>query len=483
MNNIAPRPFYLFSVSTFTASTSHFQYKRNYPIVLTMFSQNIAGQHFQNPQEGVDPYLSSEYDTSPGALHIPGSGLRDNQKEPDLGSGLEPSKRKIWGMKRKTFVIMLGIFILLIIAVAAGVGVGVAVTKAKNNNIVSESAKSEPQGSSTPTDSSTSPTPSGGHPPVATVTTSISSSPTPTPIRNNTPLAVVDFNTSNIQLLYKHPDGSIRLLENNRLQWAGQSAQTKPTDDSGLAAIGWLEGTVQQVRVYTAGLGGALIESGWNSSIGVWDGRDISYGTEIAPLGRGSHLTAYTWFANGLQQFRVYYQGQDGYIREAAHNSTNNGDWWKGAAPTIQDFPRAKNGTGLAIVSFPNTDPREAKLYYQNMDGRLVSYDYKPAATFTQSWQNQDRGLSRSLFENGYKIHTNKFPLNSYRRPRIYTRWGTDGKLIEIWWTRKAGWNSWYMHDAVAPGVSAVSSTNDVNVFFQTKTGYLSDMSINRARG
>ena len=62
------------------------------------------------------------------------SGLGDNQKELDIGSGLEPSKPKIWGMKRKTFMIMLGIFILLIIAVAVGAGVGVAVAKAKDNN-------------------------------------------------------------------------------------------------------------------------------------------------------------------------------------------------------------------------------------------------------------------------------------------------------------------------------------------------------------
>ena len=59
------------------------------------------------------------------------SGLGDNQKEPDVGSWLEPSKPKIWGMKRKTFMIMLGISILLIIAVTAGVGGGVARSAAK----------------------------------------------------------------------------------------------------------------------------------------------------------------------------------------------------------------------------------------------------------------------------------------------------------------------------------------------------------------
>ncbi|PUU73451.1 hypothetical protein B9Z19DRAFT_1111206 [Tuber borchii] len=167
------------------------------------------------------------------------SGQGDNQKQPDLGSGLGPSKRKIWGMKRKVFMIMLGIFILLIIAVAAGVGVGVAVSKAKNNN----------KGLSTPTDSSPSPTSSGGYATLVTVTPS--SSPTPTPILKNTPLAAVNWNTSNIQLFYKHKDGGIRLQENNGSQWGEQSPQvTRPKDDSGLAAIGWSEGDVRQVRVY-----------------------------------------------------------------------------------------------------------------------------------------------------------------------------------------------------------------------------------------
>ena len=178
--------------------------------------------------------------------------------------------------------------------------------------------------------------------------------------------------------------------------------------------------------MYTAGGDNALVESVWNSSGNLWYDQDISTGKEIAPLAAGSHLTAYTWFENGLQQIRVYYQGQDGYIREAAHNSTNSGIWWKGAAPTIQDFPRAKSGTGLAIVSFPDTDKREAKLYYQSMDGKLVSYDYKPAATFTQSWQNQNGGSPHFIFRNWYMISTNKFPLNSQRRPRIYTRRSTS---------------------------------------------------------
>jgi len=96
----------------------------------------------------------------------------------------------------------------------------------------------------------------------------------------------------------------------------------------------------------------------------------------------------------------------------------------KERSATIQDFPRARNGTGLAIVSFPNTDESEAKLYYQSMDGKLMSYDYKLKGTFKESWQNQDCGFFRPTFENGYKISTKRFPSNSKRRPWIYTRRG-----------------------------------------------------------
>ena len=174
--------------------------------------------------------------------------------------------------------------------------------------------------------------------------------------------------------------------------------------------------------MYTAGENNTLMESAWDSDGGQWWSQDIS--KRLDPIAAGSHLTAYHWFEKGLEQFRVYYQGQDGYIREAAHNSTSAGIWWKGAAPTIQDFPRAKSGTGLAIVSFPDTNEREAKLFYQNIDGNLVSYDYKPAATWVQSWQNC--GFSRSIFENGYMISTNKFPPNSNHRPRIYTKRSTS---------------------------------------------------------
>ncbi|PUU73453.1 hypothetical protein B9Z19DRAFT_1068978 [Tuber borchii] len=436
--------------------------------------QPIVYQDFQSAPEAVNLNLPSEYDTSPEVLQIPEPESRpgDIQKEPDLNIGHKQPKGKIWGMKRKTFMIVLGIVILLIIAVAAGVGGGVGATAAKSDN-------NNGQGSSTPIYSSRLPTPTSDHPPVVTVTTSYSSPPTPTPIRQNTPLAAVNWNTSNlnIQLFYKHTDGSIRLQENSGLEWGEQSPQiTKPKDNSGFAAIGWLEGEVRQVRVYTASENNALTESVWNSSSKLWYDQDISTGRGIAPLAAGSQLTAYTWFENGTHQIRVYYQGQDGYIREAVFDNTKG--WSKGDSPTIQDFPRAKNGTGLAIVSFPDTNEREAKLYYQNMDGKLVSYDYKPAATWVQSWQNStvDHG---SVSDGTYLTAVAGILATGELVLRIY--FIQDGKLVETWWTRKAGWVSWNMHDAAAPGISAVSYSGEhVYVFFQDKAEYLSAFSLNR---
>ena len=164
----------------------------------------------------------------------------------------------------------------------------------------------------------------------------------------------------------------------------------------------------------------ALKESSWNSTGKLWYGRDIPMVLDSPAA--GSRLTTYTWFIRQVRQIRIYYQGQDGYIREAAYDFSKG--WVKSAAPTVQDFPRARNGTGLAIVSFPNTDESEAKLYYQSMDGKLMSYDYKLKGTFKESWQNQDRGFFRPTFENGYKISTKRFPSNSKRRPWIYTRRG-----------------------------------------------------------
>jgi len=55
-----------------------------------------------------------------------------------------------------------------------------------------------------------------------------------------------------------------------------------------------------------------------------------------------------------------------------------------------------------------------------------------------------------------------------------------DGNLVEIRWSEKEGWQSWYMHAAEALGVAAVSHSDDVHVFFQTKTEYLSTMGLNR---
>ena len=55
-----------------------------------------------------------------------------------------------------------------------------------------------------------------------------------------------------------------------------------------------------------------------------------------------------------------------------------------------------------------------------------------------------------------------------------------DRKLVELWWRKKNGWKIWNMHNAAAPGVSAVSSSDDVRVFFQNKTEYLSRLRLNQ---
>jgi len=238
------------------------------------------------------------------------SGLGDNQKEPDRGGGLGASKGRIWGMERRTFIIVLGVFIILIIALAAGVGWGVSASVAKGKDsrivsLVSGSTQSSPQDSSAPTGSTYAPqnyTPcsssvkaltwrqnsplstfDGGRTTVVTLTSSpvtvtssinggrttivtvsssrvtvVSSIPppsasnpsssAPTPIRKNSPFAAVGWN-KNIVLFYKDEDGSIRYRENDGLKWGGslQITNLKPRDDSGFAAVGWNYDNMEQV--------------------------------------------------------------------------------------------------------------------------------------------------------------------------------------------------------------------------------------------
>jgi len=160
--------------------------------------------------------------------------------------------------------------------------------------------------------------------------------------------------------------------------------------------------------VYTVSESNALWESVWNSSAKSWYSQDISKGLD--PVAAGSYLTAYTWFEDKTAlRIRVYYQRQDGYIREAALDSSKG--WGKGMEPA-QGFPQARSGTGLAIVPFPDTNEREAKLFYQSMEGKLMSFDYRRNSTSDGSWQNQDRGFSSSIFEKGSKIFTN-IPLSA----------------------------------------------------------------------
>ena len=179
--------------------------------------------------------------------------------------------------------------------------------------------------------------------------------------------------------------------------------------------------------------GNTLWESVWNSSAKSWSSQDIS--KALDPVAPGSCLAAYTWLEKTRLRIRVYYQGQDGYIREAAFD-TGEG-WRKGVEPT-QGFPQARSGSGLAISSSPDTNEREAKLFYQSMEGMLVSFDYKRGSTSDGSWQNQDRWFSRSIPQNGYVTSTNKSPSNSSRRIRIYTRRNTSYRRTQKIWRHDA---------------------------------------------
>ena len=238
----------------------------------------------------------------------------------------------------------------------------------------------------------------------------------------------------------------------------------------------------------------ALWESVWNGSVRSWYSQDIP--KELDPVESGSYLTAYSWIENDALRTRVYYQKQDEYIQEAA---SDNGKGWGKAVEPAQSFPQARSGTGLAIVPFPNTNDREAKLFYLNIRGKLMSFDHKRNATSGGSWQNQDRWFSPSISGNRHSI--SNFPqtatvnhgstsipggthltaiLNTSGDMTLRIYFIRDGNLVEIRWNEKGGWQSWYMHDAAALGVAAVSNSNDVNIFFQTKTECLSAMGLNR---
>ncbi|KAG0136469.1 hypothetical protein HOY82DRAFT_478913, partial [Tuber indicum] len=351
-----------------------------------------VGEYWQGAPEGANPNPLAEYDSSPEVAHTSQSGPGYNQEESDQSVGLGASGGGIWGMKRKTFIVVLGIFIILIIALAAGVGGGVAATVAKNND------RGAPQSQK----SSASADPSYVPPELQNP-------------RSSSERSTVNWDSSSIQLFYKDTDHNIRRLDYDGSKWGKPTPPIfKPRDDSGIAAISWFEEGPpqrQQVRVYTLNVGNSLVETVWNSSQpGTWDTNLLS--STLDPAAAGSQLTAYAWNANGVQNIRVYYQGQDGYIREAVHTGGSGTRWRKGDAPKIEDFPQARNGSGLAVLLFSDRNQAEdASLYYQNMDGKLVSYDYKREATFLESWK---KCVSlHFISEIGNKVPTNNLPPNS----------------------------------------------------------------------
>ncbi|RPB01123.1 hypothetical protein L873DRAFT_1788443 [Choiromyces venosus 120613-1] len=272
-----------------------------------------------------------------------------------------------------------------------------------------------------------------------------------------------------MQLFYKHKDGTIRHQDNNGSKWGKQSAAIiTPKNDSGLAAIGWVPTT--GVRVYTVSDDNILMETAWNSTAQVWNTYPIP--GELDPPIAGSHLTAYTWLSGTRVNIRLYYQGEDGYIREGAYTTGSNASnaWTRGAAPSIQDFPRARNGTGLAVVTFPFTSELEAKLYYQSTEGKLMSYDYRPAGSFDESWQRAsvDHGVVPDRAQITAVINR-----SANLTLRVY--FTQDDKLQEIFWKPKGGWRkASTLIAAAARGVATISYTDDVKVFFQYRTEYLS---------
>jgi Fungal fucose-specific lectin len=126
------------------------------------------------------------------------------------------------------------------------------------------------------------------------------------------------------------------------------------------------------------------MESGWNTNDSEWSTAFI--GDTKRQAASESQVTAMWWGSGSNFNIRVYFQGEDGYIREAAYTQGN--EWTAGGATKVEDFPKALMGSGLAAVMYPETDPLGARLYYQDEDNRLRSYDYRRGSSFDDSWNN-----------------------------------------------------------------------------------------------
>ena len=105
----------------------------------------MTDQHLRSSPDAVNLELPYEYDASPEVLRTPEPGQGGTREGHDRDSGPEASEGKVWGMKRKVFIIVLGVIAILIIAVAAGVGWGVGVAGRNNNSGTPKSTTSRPR--------------------------------------------------------------------------------------------------------------------------------------------------------------------------------------------------------------------------------------------------------------------------------------------------------------------------------------------------
>jgi hypothetical protein len=195
----------------------------------------------------------------------------------------------------------------------------------------------------------------------------------------------VNWNSTNVKFFYTHADGAIRSQDYDGTSWSKSSgAIITPKSDSPFAAIGWVGGVNErQVRVYTLDEENYIHESAWSTLNPSWVTTYLP--GDRRQTAQDSKLAARCWFSDGLLSVRLYYQGDDGYIHEAAYS---NRSWTGGLSTKPSDFPLARQGSALSVVTFPQENDLDAKLFYQDRDGHLRSYDYTPAATFSTSWRN-----------------------------------------------------------------------------------------------
>ncbi|KAF9534930.1 hypothetical protein CPB83DRAFT_222362 [Crepidotus variabilis] len=177
-----------------------------------------------------------------------------------------------------------------------------------------------------------------------------------------TAIGATALSTTSLRLYFQDSEGGVREFVHNSSGWFGGSTfnvKFQAKSLSPITVMEWIESSKRRIRIYSLNRGGYLFESSFDEGPSAgWYGNVLAIGNKPIQPASFSRLSAIPWDA----PLKVFYQTTENKIQEIGHN---NDGWWLGSTMPTAPGKKPLEGTDIAAIGWQQTSIR---VYFQGED-------------------------------------------------------------------------------------------------------------------